>query len=107
MKSAHHHLGWIDEAVVQSWNRTGPEPPRPVLLFQFAAETRLAGGNPVEREEAILDVTRHEGTVSQIFVLLSPGVQPARQPPDHVGAMGHEELENIDVFLKRHVTTVS
>ena len=59
--------------------------------------------DPGEREEAVLKVSRQEGTVSQVFDRLSLGVQQPLYLLDDVAAMREEELEKFDVCLKRHL----
>ena len=101
MKAADHHLRRIDQAVVQAWKLTRPEPTCPVRVFQLTSQTRLAVGGP--NEEAILEVTRQNGTVAQVLDRLSLGVQQSLYSLDDVIAMGQEELEKLDVCLKRHL----
>ena len=72
-------------------------------LFQLTSETRLGVGHSSECEEAILEVTRQKGAVSQVFDRLSLGVQHSLYSLDDVIAMGQEELEKFDVCLKRHL----
>src|SRR5687767_1612260 len=101
MKDADHHLRRIDEAVMQSRKITRPESTGPMRFFRLTSQTRLAVGDP--NEEAILEVTRQNGTVSQIFVRFSLGVQQSLYSLDDVIAMRQEELEKFDMFLKRHL----
>ena len=54
-------------------------------------------------EEAILEVTRQQGTVLQVFDRLSLGVQHSLYALDDVIATGQEELEKFDMSLKRHL----
>jgi hypothetical protein len=74
-----------------------------VRFFQLTSKARLARGDPSEREEAILEVTRQKGTVLLIFDRLSLGVQQPLYSVDDVITMGQEELEKFDMCLKRHV----
>jgi len=46
---------------------------------------------------------RQKGTVSQVFDGLSLGVQYSFDPIDDLTAMGEQELEKLDVCLKRHL----
>ena len=71
-------------------------------IVQLTSNTRLAGGDPSECEEAILEVTREKGSVLQVFDGLSLGVQHPLYSLDDVIAMGEEELEKLDMCLKRH-----
>jgi hypothetical protein len=102
MKAPDHHLRWIDQAVVQSRKLTRPESTCPMRIVQLTSNTRLAGGDPSECEEAILEVTREKGSVLQVFDGLSLGVQHPLYSLDDVIAMGEEELEKLDMCLKRH-----
>jgi hypothetical protein len=72
-------------------------------VFQLTSQTRLAGGNPRECEEAILKVTRQKGTVLQVFDGLSLGAQHSLYALDDVIAMGQEELKKFDMCLERHL----
>ena len=72
-------------------------------FFQLTSKTRLAVGDPSECEEAILEVTRQQGTVLQVFDRLSLGVQHILDALDDLIAMGQEELEKFDMCLKRHL----
>src|SRR5688572_21259396 len=101
MKDADHHLRRIDEAVMQSRKITRPESTGPMRFFRLTSRTRLAVGDP--NEEAILEVTRQNGTVSQIFVRFSLGVQQSLYSLDDVIAMGQEELEKFDRSEERRV----
>ena len=71
--------------------------------FQLTSETRLALGDPRECEEAILKVTRQEGTVLQVLDRLSLSVQHSFDAFDEFVAVGQEELEQFDMCLKRPV----
>src|SRR5262250_3603253 len=75
MEAADHHLRWIDQAVMQSWNVARSESTCPMCFFQTTSETRLAVGGSSECEEAILEVTGQQGCVSQVFDRLSLGAQ--------------------------------
>jgi len=72
-------------------------------FVQLTSKTGLAVRDPGEREEAVLKVSRQEGTVSQVFDRLSLGVQQPLYLLDDVAAMREEELEKFDVCLKRHL----
>jgi hypothetical protein len=72
-------------------------------FFQLTSQVRLAVGDPSEREEAILKVTRQKGTVLQVFDRLSLGVQHPLYSLDDFIAMGQEELEELDMCSKRHL----
>jgi hypothetical protein len=70
-------------------------------FFELPSEKRLAVGEARKREEAILEVTRQKGTVSQVLDRLSLGVQHALYSFDELIATGQEELEKFDMCLKR------
>ena len=72
-------------------------------FFQLTSQARLALRDPSKGEEAILEVTRQNGTVLQVFERLPLGVQQPLYSLDDVVAMGQEELEKLDVGLKRHL----
>ena len=59
--------------------------------------------DPSEREEAVLEVTRQKGHVLQVLCGLSLGVQHALYSLDDCIAMGQEELEKLDMRLKRRM----
>jgi hypothetical protein len=101
MKAADHHLRRIDQAVVQSRELLGPESTRPMRFLQLTSKTRLAVGDPSEREKAILKVTRQQGAVLEVFDRLSLGVQHSLDSLDDVIAMGQEEVEEFDLGLKQ------
>jgi hypothetical protein len=71
-------------------------------FVQLTSETRLIAGDALEFEEAILKVTRQEGTILQVLDRLSLGVQESLYLLDDFIAMGQKELEKFDVRLKRH-----
>ena len=62
----------------------------------------LAVADSSEREEAILEVTRQNGTVLEVLDRLSLGVQYALDPLDDFIATGQEDVEQLDMCLKRH-----
>jgi hypothetical protein len=103
MKGADHHLRRIDQAVVQSGNLARPESTCPMRFFQLTPKTRLAVGDPWEREEAILETTRQEGTILKVFERPSLGVQYPLYSLDDFIALGQEELEKFDLCLKGHL----
>jgi hypothetical protein len=72
-----------------------------MCFFQLTAQARLAMGDP--DEETILEVTREKETVVKVFRRLSLRVQQPLYSLDDVIAMGQEELEKLDVCLKRHL----
>ena len=72
-------------------------------FFQLTSQTRLVVGDDGEREETILEVTRQKGTVLQVLDRLSLGVQRPLDALDDFSAMGQEQLEKLDVGLKRHL----
>ena len=53
-------------------------------------------------EEAILDVTRQQRTVPEVFNRPPLGVQHPLQAFDDLIATGQEELKKFDMCLKRH-----
>ncbi len=97
IKGACHHLGRIDQAVMQSRHLTWPESTRPMRFFQLTSKTRLAVGDTGECEEAILKVTRQKGTVLQVFDRFSLGVQQCLNSVDDFIATGQEEPEKFDL----------
>jgi hypothetical protein len=72
-------------------------------FFQLTSQARLAVGDTREREEAILEVTRQQGIVLQVFDRLSLSVQYSFYPLDDFRAMGQEELKKLDICLKRRL----
>ena len=60
-------------------------------------------GDPSEREEAVLEVTRQKRHVLQLLDGLSLGVQHALYSLDDCIAMDQEEPEKLYMRLKRHV----
>jgi hypothetical protein len=71
-------------------------------VFQLASQARLALGDTRACEETILDVTRQQGTVPEVFDRLPLGVQHPLQTFDDLIAIGQEELKKFDMCLKRH-----
>jgi hypothetical protein len=71
-------------------------------VFQLTPETRLVVSDLTAREEALLELTRQKGTVLKVVGRLSLSVQHSFDALDDVLAMGQEELEKFDVFVKRH-----
>jgi hypothetical protein len=63
----------------------------------------LSVGDPVEWEEAILEVTRQKRAVLQVRDRLSLGVQNPLYALDDLIAMGEEELEEFDMCLEWHL----
>jgi len=59
-------------------------------------------GESTEREEAILEGTGKEGTISQVLDRLSLGVEHLLYAFDDFTAMGQEELQKFEMCLKRH-----
>ncbi len=88
---------------MQSGRLTRPESTCPMRFLQLTSKTSLVVGDPSEREEAILEVTRQKGTVLQVLDRLSLGVQHALYSLDDFIATGQEQLENFDMRLKRHM----
>ncbi len=72
-------------------------------FFQLTPKTRLVVLDPSEREEAVLEVARQQGDVLQVLCGLALGVQHALYSLDDCVAMGQEELQKLDVRLKRHM----
>jgi hypothetical protein len=103
MKAADHHLHRIDQAVMQSRKLTRPESICPMRVFQLTPEARLVIGDPGECEEAILEVTRQQGTILQVIGRLSLRVQYRLYSLDDFIAMGQEGSEKFNVCLKRHL----
>jgi hypothetical protein len=60
-------------------------------VFQLTSQTRLAVGDPSDCEETILEETRQQGTVAQVFSRLSLGVQQPLYALDNLIAMGQEK----------------
>ena len=100
MKAADHHLHRIDQTVMQPRKLTRPETTCPMRFFQSASEARWIVNDPGDCE-AVLEVTRQEGTVLQVFDRLSLCVHSLCF--DDVIAMRQEELDQFDVCLKRHL----
>jgi hypothetical protein len=69
-------------------------------VFQLASQTRLVVSNPREREKAILEVTREQGTIPQVFDRFSLSVQDSLYSLDDRIAVGQEELEKLDMGLE-------
>ena len=88
---------------MQSRKLTRPESTGPMRFLQLTSKTRVALADPSEREEAILKVMGQQGTVLQVFDRLSLGVQHSLYSLDDVIAMGQEEVEEVDMCLKRHL----
>jgi hypothetical protein len=59
--------------------------------------------DPGEREEAILKVTRQKVSVLQVLGRFSLGVQHPLYSLDDFTAMREEQLEKLDMRLKRHL----
>jgi hypothetical protein len=72
-------------------------------FFQSTSQTRLVGRDPGQSKEAIFEVTGKKGTVLQVFNRLSLSVQHSFYTLDDALAVGQEELEKFDVFVKRHL----
>src|SRR5687767_3911270 len=73
--------------------------------FRLPSKARLAVGDSSECEEAILEVTKQQGAVLQVFKRLPLGVQEPLDSLDDVVSMRQEEFEQFDMRLKRHLTT--
>ena len=73
-------------------------------FLQLTSKTRLVVGDPSEREETILKVTRQKGTILQVLDRLSLGVQHPLYSLDDFIATGQEQLEKFDMRLKRHLS---
>jgi hypothetical protein len=71
-------------------------------FLQLTSKTSLVVGDAGDREEAILEVTRQQATVLQVLDRLPLGVQHALYFLDDFVATGQEQLEKLDVRLKRH-----
>jgi hypothetical protein len=72
-------------------------------VLQLASQTQLALGNACACVEAILNLTRQKGTISQVLDRLPLGVQHPLKAFDDLVAIGQEELKKFDMCLKRHV----
>src|SRR4051794_39625414 len=101
IEAAHHHLGRIGKAVVQAGNATRLEPARPVRFFQLPSQAQLAFGESSRREETILEVTSEHRPILQVLGRLSLGVQQRLYTLDNGIAMAQEEVEQLDVCVKR------
>src|SRR5215470_13919195 len=102
MKGAYHHLRRIDQVVMQSGTLTRPESACPMRFLQLTSKTRLITGAG-EGEEAILKMTRENGTVLHVLDRLALGVQQPLYSLDDFIAMGQEQLEKFDMRVKRHL----
>jgi hypothetical protein len=71
--------------------------------LQLTSKTRLAVRDSGEREEAILEEARQKGTILQVPDRLPLSVQHALYSFDDVLATSEEELEKLDMWLKRHL----
>jgi hypothetical protein len=71
-------------------------------FLQLTAETRLVAGDARESKEAILEVTRKQGTVLPVLGRLSLGVQQPLYSLDDFIAMDQEQLEKFDMRVERH-----
>ncbi|MEP7306590.1 MAG: hypothetical protein ABJA98_13820 [Acidobacteriota bacterium] len=105
MKDPDHDLRWIDHAVVHVRHLARPESTCPMCFFQLISKARLAVGDAGEREETIFKVTRQNGRVPQVLDRPALGVQQSLDSLDDVIAMGQEEVQEVDVGLKRHLAT--
>src|SRR5262249_12909403 len=103
MKGAYHQFRRIEEVVMQSRTLTRLESACPMRFLQLTSKMRLVAGDASECEEAILKVTRQEGTVLQVLDRFSLGVQQRLYSLDDFIAMGKEQLEKFDVRVKRHL----
>ena len=74
---------------MQSGKLARPEPAGPMRFFQLTSKTRLAVRDP-GCEEAVLEVSREQGTVLIGGVRLSLGVQNPFDSLDDFIAMGQE-----------------
>jgi hypothetical protein len=72
-------------------------------FVQLASKTRWVVGDSGECEKAIVEVTRQKGSVLQVLARLSLGVQQPLNFLDDVIATGQEQLEKLDMRLKRHL----
>ena len=70
-------------------------------LFELASEASLSGRDARKREKAILELTRENATVTQVLGRLALRVQKPLDALDELGASRKEELEKLDVCLKR------
>jgi hypothetical protein len=61
----------------------------------------LALRDPAECEEAVLEVTRENRTISQVLDRLSLRVQDRLDPVDDLVATRQEEFEKVDMGLER------
>src|SRR5688500_7923731 len=103
MKAADHHLRRLDQAVMQTGKIARPESTRPMRVFQLTSQPHLAVRDSGQGEEAILEVTRQERTVFQVFDRLPLGVQHALYALDDWRATGEKELEKVDMRWKRYL----
>ena len=88
---------------MQSRNLTRLESTCPMRFFQLTFKARLVVGDASECEEAILKVTRQKARVLQVLDRLSLGVQQPLYSLDDFIAMGQEQLEKLDMRVKRHL----
>jgi hypothetical protein len=75
--------------------------------YQLASKTGLVVRDRSECEEAILEVTRQEGTVLQVLERLSLGVQQPLYALGDFIAVGQEQLEKFDMLPKRHLDRIA
>lgn len=72
-------------------------------LLQLTSETRLVAADGREREEAVLELVREKRPVVQVLGRLPLRVQQALDALDDLRAMGQEQLQKLDMRLKRHL----
>jgi hypothetical protein len=104
VKGANHHLGGINQVVVQIINLPRSESRGPMRFFQLASEASLAGSDHSARKEAILEVAGQKRPVLQVLDRLSLSVQNGLYALDNIFAMRQKKSQQLDVCLKRHLT---
>ena len=75
-------------------------------LFQLTSQARVAVRDAREGEEAILEMTRQEGTVLQVVDRPSLGVQRFLYALDDISAMGQEDVKKLEMSLKRRAKSL-
>src|SRR5579862_8313668 len=104
IKAANHHLGGMDQVVIQTLNLTRSESRGPMRFFQLASETSLSGADGSACKEAILEMAGQKRPVLQVPDRLALGVQNGLYALDDIVALRQKQPQHLNVGLKRHLT---
>src|SRR6185437_1320085 len=99
VKGANGDLRRMDQVIMGVMNLARFESHGPKRGFEPVFESSVVGGEgPVE---AVFEITGQESAVLEVLGRLSLGVEDGFDALDDVFAMGEEEAQEFEVFLKR------